>query len=166
MEKIYTGRMLNIPAIAQEINQLLLSEGWECMIQNPMMPQMPAGSQQYFDTTIRAIKRGHLHHTETVIVRVMGYPNEVRVIVEEEHIGPIGREFINRRLFSTLEKEIRDGLFDLPMGYQTPPTAYGTPATQPYQPPMQAGQQGRCPQCGTPVQPGAKFCFNCGYKLM
>lgn len=30
------------------------------------------------------------------------------------------------------------------------------------------GQQGQlnfCPNCGTPVTPGAKFCTNCGYKL-
>ncbi len=36
---------------------------------------------------------------------------------------------------------------------------YGPPPQQAYQPPQQATP---CPQCGTMVQPGVKFCPNCG----
>ncbi len=36
---------------------------------------------------------------------------------------------------------------------------YGPPPQQAYQPPQQAHN---CPQCGTMVQPGVRFCPNCG----
>ncbi len=36
---------------------------------------------------------------------------------------------------------------------------YGTPPQQTYQPPQQAHP---CSQCGTMVQPGVRFCPNCG----
>jgi len=54
------------------------------------------------------MKKGRLHHTEQVIVRVRGYPNEFAIIVEEEHIGPLGRELVNHRLFSNIDKQIND----------------------------------------------------------
>lgn len=45
----------------------------------------------------------------------------------------------------------------------TPPVQYQQPAQAQYQPPV---QQPVCPGCGTPVTPGAKFCSNCGTRLM
>ena len=116
----------------------------------------------YYDYEIRANKRGHFHHVETAIVRVRGYPNDFSIIVEEEHIGPIGRELINRRLFGNIDKQINDGLFDMPAMPQ--PTAMQQPVMA--QQPVQQPQQGiRCPNCGYLNPPGAKFCLNCGARL-
>ncbi|BCU71046.1 zinc ribbon domain-containing protein [Stygiolobus caldivivus] len=177
MQKIYTGRYVNVPLLVQEINNMFLSEGWESQIQQLSMGMMQPGMPQYFDYEIRAMKKGHMHHVETVIVRVKGMPNDFTVIVEEEHIGPLGRELINRRLFGNIDKQITDGLFDMQMpmggqmgmstGMQQPmaPQMMGQPAPQAPMPPAQAGQV-RCPQCGNMNPPGAKFCLNCGAKLM
>ncbi|MCI2415186.1 MAG: zinc ribbon domain-containing protein [Candidatus Aramenus sp.] len=154
MQKTYSGRNVNLQALAQEINNLLLSEGWESTMQ-PMAP--PMGGMQ--DFLIRAIKKGHFHHAEQVIVRVTGYPYDFRIIVEEEHIGPLGRELVNHRLFTQIDKEINDGLFDLP--YQA--TQY-QPAPQ-YPQPAQPQQGVKCPQCGFVNPPTSKFCANCGYRL-
>ncbi len=158
MQKTYSGRSVNLQALAQEINNLFLSEGWESTMQ-PMAPPT-AGMQDFL---IRAIKKGHLHHAEQVVVRVTGYPYDFRIIVEEEHIGPLGRELINHKLFSQIDREINDGLFDMP--YQQPQYFQPQPQPQPQQP--QSVQQGvRCPQCGFLNPPSAKFCANCGFKLM
>lgn len=162
MQKIYTGRAINIPALAQEINNLLLSEGWESTImQNPVPPAMPG--IMYYDYTIRAMKKGHFHHVENIIIRITGQPNDFKIVVEEEHIGPLGRELINHRLFTNIDKQINDGLFDLPAFYQQPVAQqpiYQQPAVQQ---PMTQGI--RCPNCGTINPPTAKFCVNCGTKL-
>ncbi|MCY0883812.1 MAG: hypothetical protein OWQ50_08630 [Acidianus infernus] len=42
MQKLYTGRCVNLQALAQEINSILLQEGWESTMQ-PMM----IGNPQY-----------------------------------------------------------------------------------------------------------------------
>ena len=174
MQKNYTGRYVNIPLLAQEINNLFLSEGWESQIMQlstPMMqPGMPQAGMQYYDYEIRAMKRGHLHHTEQVIVRVRGYPNEFAIIVEEEHIGPLGRELVNHRLFSNIDKQINDGMFDMPipLGMQQ---FTQQPAQQPMPQPSMPSQQPmmqqgiKCPQCGYQNPPGAKFCMSCGTRL-
>ena len=177
MQKTYTGRYVNIPQLAQEINQMFLSEGWESQIMTLQPMPMP-GQMGYYDYEIRAMKKGHFHHVETVIVRVKGTPNDFSIIVEEEHIGPIGREIINRRLFGTIDKQITDGLFDMPAsmfqrtGMQQPMFQQPMPqqVQQPIpQQPMSSQpmpQQGiRCPQCGYLNPPNAKFCINCGAKL-
>ncbi len=156
MQKVYSGRYVNLASLAQEINTLFLSEGWESMVQ-PMAPAMP-GSSQYADYIIRATKKGHLHHVEETIVRLAGTPNDFRLIVEEEHIGPLGRELIDRKLLNTIEKEINDGLFDMPMVPQQMPTQQSS-----FQ---QQQSQSRCPQCGAPVPQGSRFCSSCGAKLM
>ena len=48
----------------------------------------------------------------------------------------------------------------IPVG-QAPPQQpyYGPPTQQSYQPPQQVYN---CPQCGTMVEPGVRFCPNCG----
>lgn len=108
-----------------------------------------------------------MHRTEELIIRISGAPNDFRIIIEEEHIGALGRELIDLRLFKQIDKEINDGLFDMPY---TTPTPQMTQLLQ--MPPMQtqlpqAAAQGlRCPQCGYQNPPGAKFCLNCGSKLM
>ena len=164
MQKIYTGRYVNIPLLAQEINNIFLSEGWESQIMQMSTPMMmPQGGIQYYDYEIRAMKKGHFHHTEQVIVRVKGYPNDFAIVVEEEHIGPLGRELINHRLFSTIDKEINDGLFDMPIPQQQ--FMQQMPQQSMSQTPMQSQQGIRCPQCGFINPPGAKFCINCGAKL-
>ncbi|PVU74761.1 zinc ribbon domain-containing protein [Acidianus hospitalis] len=163
MQKLYTGRYVNLQALAQEINSILLQEGWESTVQPMMM-----GNPQYQDYMIRGLKKGHFHHAEELIVRVTGSPSEFRIIIEEEHIGPLGRELIDRRLLKQIDKEINDGLFDLPMqqptmqpiNQQITPTV---PSQQPITP--QVPQQIRCPQCGYLNPPGAKFCINCGARL-
>ena len=170
MQKTYTGRYVNIPLLVQEINNMFLSEGWESQVQQLSMGMMQPTMPQYADYEIRAMKRGHFHHVETVIVRVKGYPNDFTIIVEEEHIGPIGRELINRRLFSNIDKQINDGLFDMqmPMGMQMGPQpgTMQSPMGQPTPQQPMPQTQIRCPQCGYMNPPGAKFCLNCGTKLM
>ncbi|TRM85510.1 zinc ribbon domain-containing protein, partial [Sulfolobus sp. F3] len=154
MQKIYTGRSINIPLLVQEINNLLLSEGWESsMMQNPMPPMMPG--MTYYDYTIRAMKKGHLHHVENIIIRVTGQPTDFKIIVEEEHIGPLGRELINHKLFTNIDKQINDGLFDMPVYYQQTPQQASIPQqTSIPQQPMTQGL--RCPSCGVLNPPTAK----------
>ncbi|BFI74937.1 zinc ribbon domain-containing protein [Sulfurisphaera ohwakuensis] len=163
MQKTYTGRYVNIPLLAQEINNLFLSEGWESQVMQLTTPMMmQPGMPQYYDYEIRAMKKGHLHHVENVIVRIRGYPNEFSIIVEEEHIGALGRELINHRLFGTIDKQITDGMYDMPLPMQQQPMP--TPQ-QPMSQPMAQTAGVRCPQCGYQNPPGAKFCLNCGTKL-
>ncbi|BBG24435.1 hypothetical protein IC006_1751 [Sulfuracidifex tepidarius] len=152
MEKVYSGRYVNLASLAQEINSIFVAEGWESMVQ-PMMPAMQAG--QYADYMIRATKKGHMHHVEEAIVRVAGTPNDFRLVIEEEHMGALGRELLDRKLLKTVDKEINDGLFDMPMMPQQ---------TQPMMPQPQT--QAKCPQCGAPLPPGSRFCSSCGAKLM
>lgn len=170
MQKTYTGRYVNIPLLAQEINNLFLSEGWESQVMQLSIPMMmQPGMPQYYDYEIRAMKKGHMHHTENVIVRIKGYPNEFSIIVEEEHIGPLGRDLINHRLVNTIDKQINDGMYDMPipmqqgMNQQMQPVMSQQPAMQPTMPQMQQGM--KCPQCGYQNPPNAKFCLNCGTKL-
>ncbi|BDC19515.1 zinc ribbon domain-containing protein [Acidianus sp. HS-5] len=154
MQKLYTGRYVNLQALAQEINSILLQEGWESTVQPMMM-----GNPQYQDYMIRGLKKGHLHHAEELIVRLTGSPSEFRIVIEEEHIGPLGRELIDRRLLKQVDKEISDGLFDLPMQQQSMQPMAQPAVTQP------TAQQVRCPQCGYLNPAGAKFCLNCGARL-
>lgn len=157
MEKVYSGRYVNLASLAQEINMIFTTEGWESMVQ-PMTPPMQAG--QYADYMIRATKKGHMHHVEEAIVRVAGTPNDFKLVLEEEHIGPLGRELLDRKMLKTIDKEINDGLFDMPMMPQQ---------AQPMMPQSQVQTpqvQSRCPQCGAPLPPGARFCSSCGAKLM
>ncbi|BFH73737.1 zinc ribbon domain-containing protein [Sulfurisphaera javensis] len=166
MQKTYTGRYVNIPLLAQEINNLFLSEGWESQTMQLSTPMMQPGMPQYYDYEIRAMKKGHLHHVEEVIVRIRGYPNEFSIIVEEEHIGPLGRDLINHRLIGTIDKQISDGMYDMPMPMQQSMQQMmpqQTPSPQMSMPQMQQGI--KCPQCGYLNPPGAKFCLNCGTKL-
>ena len=173
MQKTYTGRYVNIPQLAQEINQMFLSEGWESQI-TTLQPMPMPGQMGYYDYEIRAMKKSHLHGVETVIVRIKGMPNDFSIIVEEEHMGPLGREIVNRRLFGTIDKQISDGLFDMPaptfqqmqpMGMQQPMVQQSMP--QQPMPSQPMSQQGiRCPQCGYLNPPTAKFCINCGAKLV
>lgn len=52
-------------------------------------------------------------------------------------------------------------------GYGYPPPAYGYPGYAPpgYPPAPAPTAQGRCPRCGAPVNPGARFCASCGSAL-
>ncbi|ARM75956.1 zinc ribbon domain-containing protein [Acidianus manzaensis] len=164
MQKLYSGRNINLQALAQEINSILLEEGWESSVQPSMM------NPQYQDFVIRGLKKGHLHHAEELIVRLTGNPTEFRIIIEEEHIGPLGRELIDRRLIKQIDKEINDGLFDmatLQPSFQQPVQSMPMSTQPTVQPSLQqGGQQIRCPACGALNPPGSKFCSNCGSKLM
>ncbi|MCY0883811.1 MAG: zinc-ribbon domain-containing protein [Acidianus infernus] len=74
---------------------------------------------------------------------------------------------INRRLLTQIDKEINDGLFDLPMPITQPINQQITPTVASRQPiAPQAPQQIRCSQCGYLNPPGAKFCINCGARLL
>lgn len=130
-------------------------------------PMIQPSMLQYYDYEVRAIKKGHMHHTEQVITRIRGYPNEFTIIVEEEHIGPLGRELINHRLFGTIDRQINDGIYDMPMPTQqfTPQQPMQQPMSQPMMPPAQMQSTKKCPQCGFDNPPNAKFCLNCGTKL-
>ncbi|AWR93583.1 zinc ribbon domain-containing protein [Acidianus brierleyi] len=163
MEKTYTGRYINLQALAQEINSILAGEGWESSTQ---MMSPPMGSMQ--DYIVRGLKKGHMHHAEELIIRITGAPNDFRIIIEEEHIGALGRELIDHRLFKQIDKEINDGLFDMPYTPTPSPQMTPTPQMPSMQPQMpQTTAQGlRCSQCGYQNPPGAKFCLNCGNKLM
>ena len=46
--------------------------------------------------------------------------------------------------------------------YQQPAYQPPTPHQQPPQPQQQTPQQQFCPECGTKILPGAKFCSKCG----
>ncbi|WXG44135.1 MAG: zinc ribbon domain-containing protein [Promethearchaeati archaeon SRVP18_Atabeyarchaeia-1] len=48
--------------------------------------------------------------------------------------------------------------------YQQPPP-YQQPAPAYAQPAPQRGQAFYCPHCGTPLEPGARFCHNCGARI-
>jgi len=165
MKKVYKDGNIHIPLLAQEINGIFLSEGWESQLIQLSNPMVQQTETDYYDYEIRAMKKAHLHHAEQVVVRVRGYPNNFSIIIEEENIGILGKELINHKLFTTIEKEMDDGLFNMPKHLKKH-NNHQQPVSQPIQQMMIQSQQGiKCPQCGFINTSGAKFCMNCGTKL-
>jgi hypothetical protein len=54
-----------------------------------------------------------------------------------------------------------------PMPQYQPPPQYAPPPPPQYQqpPPPRRGEAFYCPHCGTPLDPGARFCHNCGARI-
>ena len=161
MKKIYEGLNVYLPLLAQEVNGIFLSEGWE----SQLIPIEQEPESQYYDYEIRAMKKGHLHHMEQVVVRIRGHPDKFSIIVEEENIGPLGKELINHKLFSTIEKEIDDGLFKMPKHSKKHLSKQPTVQISQQQPMLQVQQGIKCPKCGSINPSSARFCTNCGTKL-
>ena len=69
-----------------------------------------------------------------------------------------------KQRFAYIELMIRQYAGDPAPGaaYPVPDAAYPPPSAAAYPPPVQPGPGGFCACCGTPLEPGAAFCTNCG----
>jgi hypothetical protein len=55
--------------------------------------------------------------------------------------------------------------YQQPPQQYAPPPQYGAPPPQQYGAPAPRNQSFYCPHCGTPLEPGARFCHNCGARV-